>query len=190
MWSATRAITRLNNPICAFLVKGVGIPFAQHSWHKKSTNMTVNRYILTRISSEGLHSSPFLHPAAAHLYALIICVAYLSLDYFNCTKDNMFRYLLEGNYQLLSYCQKYWIYHLDEYLRLGMPEALENISSSLSTFIGLRVVKGTRGISLHYNLEFSANLLIKVQTTVHQPLAVRWDGLFIVNMLVWKVLED
>ena len=121
----------------------------------------IYRYILTG-NSRGLHTSPFFHPAAAHLNGLTVCMAYLSFDYisFNtCTEDEMFQPLLEGKYQLLSYCQKYWIYHLDEWLRREIeqqPEAIENIASSLSRFVGLRA--RPIGMLLHQNLELSIEL--------------------------------
>ena len=164
MWSTTRDIARLNNTICALFSKGVGDPLCGR---KENNNIVaVYRYILTG-NSEGLHTSPFFHSLAAHLNALLICIAYLSVDYFSfdtTREDIMFQYLLEGKYQLLSYCQKYWIYHLDECLRLGIeqqPEAIKGIQSVLSEFLRLRAVKGTRGIFLHDNLDFSAKLLIK-----------------------------
>ena len=97
----------------------------------------------------------------------------------------MFQHLLEGKYQLLSYCQKYWIYHLDECLKLGMEqqrEAIEEITSSLSEFLRLRAVKRTRGtlFIIHHgsSIEF---LLIKEIEKIYQPLAVRRDR---INMLV------
>ena len=124
---------------------------------RKNNNIVaaIYRYILTG-NSGGLHTSPFVHPAAAHLNAFMICVAYLSFDYFSfdsTTEEKMFQCLLEGKYQLLSYCRKYWIYHLDECLRLGMekqPEAIKEITSSLSKFLRLRAVKGPRGMLFHH----------------------------------------
>ena len=123
----------------------------------KITWPPIYRYILTGHSG-GLHTSPFFHPATTHLNALMICMAYLLFDYlsFDTTReeDKMFQCLLEGKYQLLSYCQKYWIYHLDEYLRLGMeqqPEAIENITLSLSKFLKLRAVRGTRGMLFYHS---------------------------------------
>ena len=75
----------------------------------------------------------------------------------------MFQCLLEGKYTLLSYCRKNWIYHLDEWLRLGIKQEAEafEIASSLSRFMSLWAVQGPIGMLLHWNFESSIKQLIK-----------------------------
>ena len=72
------------------------------------------RYILAG-NGGGLHLSPFLSRIDIHLNAFKVCIRYLSSDFFD-TGAASTVCLLNGDYNLISYCKNYWIVHLKECL--------------------------------------------------------------------------